>query len=215
MCVPQTSRASKTKTKSYSKCKHYSEGAVQNSRRLSSRAGADTGWVNDFDRRGGDEKKAKIGGMLPKAVLPGESWTLQGTQDATKWNECMSPQGLALLCLVMFAKIERKKANQEEPNKVEKVFLYISLFAFYYLARKRVLMGEGPAAFGNKTTCRLKWINEDLLKMNTETQAKFRQVEDKIEGQYIVAMTGMLMGMFNAASTTYALVAVNHPVLHP
>lgn len=54
---------------------------------------------------GGDEKKMKIvETMLSSVVDPNARYSLQATQDATKWNECLSSGGFGMMSKTLFSR---------------------------------------------------------------------------------------------------------------
>lgn len=62
---------------------------------------------------GGEEKKQKITLSMQSAILENQEMTkrVQATQDATKWNECLSPDIFGMLHKVYFSDEVRLSLN--------------------------------------------------------------------------------------------------------
>lgn len=78
---------------------------------------------------GGDEKKAKIISTLNTATIqcPTAPCTAQGTEGATKWNECQSPQMLAAVHILLFSEDIYEELGLEPPTENMKLFQRIAL----------------------------------------------------------------------------------------
>uniref|UniRef100_A0A1Y1MFN4 Uncharacterized protein n=1 Tax=Photinus pyralis TaxID=7054 RepID=A0A1Y1MFN4_PHOPY len=89
---------------------------------------------------GGEEKKQKISNNMSTATLPhGPSVTIcQGTEDATKWNECLSPSFFALIHKYMFDSSTRIRNALPPTNEMGKLFQKIALAGNFLLSMKKV-----------------------------------------------------------------------------
>lgn len=65
-------------------------------------------------------------------------------KDATKFNECLSPQLFMLLHQVFFDQAVRKELDLPQPTTMEQLFFQICKYAFFILAIKRVKLGNAP-----------------------------------------------------------------------
>lgn len=78
---------------------------------------------------GGEEKKRKIFTSLQSASLQHMEfkYRLQATQDATKWNECKSPELFTMLHSTYFHHETRQDLGLPMPNPFEQVFQQMCL----------------------------------------------------------------------------------------
>lgn len=138
----------------------------------------------------------------------------QATEDATKWNECLSADIFALLHLTWFNHNVRRKLDKPATSNHEATLLKVCLSAHFLLAIKRITLGEGPVCYSESGNFnRPKWEAGNLERYNRETQAWFSQCIPRLSGDqavYLEAPAGMLMGMHNALSTTIGEAHVMH-----
>lgn len=79
------------------------------------------------------------------------------------------------------------------------------------LAIKRVKLGECPIFYNELFFNRPKWSMKILERMNNPSRDLYARVLDKVEEKIFVRSSpGMLMGMFNAASTTLGSISVGY-----
>nr|QMP82206.1 polymerase PB1 [Coleopteran orthomyxo-related virus OKIAV185] len=163
---------------------------------------------------GGEEKKQKIASNMTAATLPsGPASTIcQGTEDATKWNECLAPSAFALMHLYLFDSKTRTRNALPQTNEMGKLFSVIAIAGNFLMAMKEIQLGKGVVVCNANEYSRLRWQKDDKHMMNNSTLAWFEKAEDKVteDGEYLKASPGMLMGMLNAGSTTLGLMAPNH-----
>nr|QPL15381.1 polymerase PB1 [Hymenopteran orthomyxo-related virus OKIAV174] len=158
---------------------------------------------------GGEEKKAKIINNLGDLGMQYMSTIIeiQGTEDATKWNECLSPAAFAIMHKVFFDSAIRDKFNLSKVSEYGNLFQEIAISGHFLMAIKRIQMGVGPIAFSNNFYNRLDWEKTPIERFNKETQNWLGDIREHIKDGYLTASPGMLMGMLNAGSTTYGLMA--------
>lgn len=80
---------------------------------------------------GGEEKKAKItNDFLSSFLINGDIpvHVSQGTEDATKWNECLSPESFALMHRFLFDPTIRAKLNVPARNELRIKLLWLGIF---------------------------------------------------------------------------------------
>uniref|UniRef100_A0AAT9JFP7 RNA-directed RNA polymerase catalytic subunit n=1 Tax=Cryptocercus meridianus orthomyxovirus 1 TaxID=3133492 RepID=A0AAT9JFP7_9ORTO len=161
---------------------------------------------------GGDEKKMKIIGTMNSAkVDPHSKVILQSTQDATKWNECLSPSGFGMMSMTFFNDEVREELGLRKMNENEKAFGKICLSSHFLLSLKRIYLGSGPQGVSNGIHGEIEVLPHNLDKFNTfNKQWISKLLEYKEDGNYLRASSGMLMGMHNAASTTLGLLSVGY-----
>lgn len=153
---------------------------------------------------GGEEKKKRIGVSMQRA--PSMIGGAQATEDATKWNECLSADIFALLHLTWFNHDVRRKLDKPAASNHEATLLKVCLSAHFLLAIKRITLGEGPICYSKEGNFnRPRWEEGNLGRFNRETREWFGQCIPRLSGEqavYLEAPAGMLMGMHNALSTT-------------
>nr|QMP82248.1 polymerase PB1 [Phasmatodean orthomyxo-related virus OKIAV172] len=162
---------------------------------------------------GGEEKKAKIINNLNESVLPnhGSIIEIQGTEDATKWNECLSPAAFGMMHKIFFDEGIREELDLPAPSENGKLFSMIALSGHFIMAIKRIQMGPGPRAESMDKYNRLHWRNTPLERFNDQTQEWLGPIRHLIDDDnYLSASPGMLMGMLNAGSTTLGLLATGY-----
>nr|APG77865.1 polymerase PB1 [Beihai orthomyxo-like virus 1] len=160
---------------------------------------------------GGEEKKAKIMREMAKIRSYPEGASVQGTEDKTKWNECLAPELFALMHEIWFNNEIRKELRLPLCNMDLVEFGKILVTGNYLISMKKVKLGEGHIAVDENFEGRFEWIMPDREKMNSKTKEWYDKCHNDIdEDGYLFAPYGMLMGMMNAASTTLACIAIRH-----
>nr|AJG39084.1 PB1 [Jingshan Fly Virus 1]APG77897.1 polymerase PB1 [Jingshan Fly Virus 1] len=158
---------------------------------------------------GGDEKKMKIINTMNSANTdPDSTVTLQATQDATKWNECLSASGFCMMSKTFFDPEVRRELRLPPPTNNELLFLKICETSHFFLAIKRIFLGNGLQGRNQIYHGEMDFTKENLLKFNKNTQEWVKRALPLMEGNYLQASGGMLMGMHNALSTTMGLISV-------
>lgn len=102
---------------------------------------------------GGEEKKQKITLSTQSAILENQEMTkrVQATQDATKWNECLSPDIFGMLHKVYFNDEVRLSMNLNPINEQERCMYNVCMAGHFLLACKMITLGEGPLLESDKT----------------------------------------------------------------
>lgn len=165
---------------------------------------------------GGEEKKAKIIQNICNTALDGKMALniVQATEDATKWNECLAPAAFALMHRYMFDDSLRVKNMIPIATPLGKLFSRIAVTGNFFMAIKKVQLGQGVTATGNNSYKRITWSDtaENMMRMNTKTQGWFKKIIPLLtkDKEFIRASPGMLMGMMNAASSTLGIIPTNH-----
>nr|QMP82338.1 polymerase PB1 [Coleopteran orthomyxo-related virus OKIAV179] len=163
---------------------------------------------------GGEEKKAKIITNLSDIRLEGStpSVVVQGTEDASKWNECLAPACFATMHYFMFNDDVRSQLLLPRSSEMGKLFSKIACALHYLQSRKIVQLGPGPIIRNEEFYRRIEWDRTETYEMNDATAEWYKKIRDRLDpcGFYAQASPGMLMGMLNAASTTLGLLAVNY-----
>lgn len=159
---------------------------------------------------GGEEKKMKIIETMDKPTdLPHPYITKQATQDATKWNECLSASAFGMMSKTFFDNGVREKYNIAECSEAELLMGKICNVSHFICAIKRITLGPGPVARSQFYHGNLSYKEENRNKYSDEGSTWFGEALDLLEDDiYIRAGGGMLMGMYNALSTTYGLLAI-------
>lgn len=152
---------------------------------------------------GGDEKKNRIQAVLMslKSNLYA-SHSCQATQDATKWNECLSPELFALFAACLYERRLGKTADD-----TQRLFYEICKEGHMFLALKRISLGQMPICMSKEHYNRPRLSKENLHRFNKETREWMEKCLPFMDNGYLRAPNGMLMGMHNALSTTVALSA--------
>lgn len=101
---------------------------------------------------GGEEKKAKITNNMESTRMgTGVAAVIcQGTEDATKWNECLSPAQFALMHHYLFDEMTRLTVKGLHNPPINKVFLSIAWKCHLFQAWKQVQLGPGVLIVNNK-----------------------------------------------------------------
>ncbi|KAK7868019.1 hypothetical protein R5R35_010191 [Gryllus longicercus] len=159
---------------------------------------------------GGEEKKAKIIHNLVSINLENlyAQYTLQSTQDAAKWNECINPALLGMMHKTFFDEDVRKELGLQKPSTHGKLFQRIAVSGNFLLAIKRIFLGEGPVCTTDDFHNKVSWEMRNISRMNSRTQEWMTEAKDLLKDGYLESSPGMLMGMHNAASTTLGLTAM-------
>nr|UMO75713.1 MAG: polymerase PB1 [Xinjiang sediment orthomyxo-like virus 4] len=160
---------------------------------------------------GGEEKKAKILSLMnTSSHLAGGGVSLQATQDATKWNECLSAMAFGLFHETLTNAEVRRELGIQAPSKSVEFYGQLCKTAHFFLNIKRITLGNGPQGFSASYTGLISFTKENINKFNSEMKNKMLWAMDKItEEIYLDASAGMLMGMHNALSTTFGLIMSN------
>lgn len=165
---------------------------------------------------GGEMKKIKITSLTSECRNdPQAQVAYQATQDATKWNECLSPMGFGLFTKTLFDADVRYELGLPAPTSAELLLGEICMASHFILALKMITLGEGLQGVSEEFHGEIPFKPENLPKFNKRTQEWFSKTIPYLYGNnYMRAPGGMLMGMHNALSTTYGLVSVgyNNPV---
>lgn len=107
---------------------------------------------------GGEEKKRKIVTNLSSATtLAPTKIKKQATQDATKWNECLSPECFLMMHRTFFDESVRIELNLPKPTDMETLFLRMCEASHLILANKRITFGED-----NQVSTRMSCIKKAL-----------------------------------------------------
>uniref|UniRef100_W8CDN0 RNA-directed RNA polymerase catalytic subunit n=1 Tax=Ceratitis capitata TaxID=7213 RepID=W8CDN0_CERCA len=158
---------------------------------------------------GGDQKKSKISTELKTCTIMDTnlaSFSVQGTEDATKWNECLTPSMFALMHHSFF----KYRDNEENDiHGMKELLLKISDFTFFIMSIKRIHLGPGLIIENENHYNRKNWSEYTKEELNCRTYEWFSKVKLS-DMNYIEASPGFLMGMLNAASTTVGLLPSNY-----
>nr|DBA44332.1 TPA_asm: polymerase PB1 [Cotesiavirus orthomyxi] len=160
---------------------------------------------------GGEEKKRKIKTNLMEANILGRpaKYIIQGTEDATKWNECLAPAAFSIMHLTFVDPKVREYLRLPEPTANETLFGQLSLLLHFFQAIKSIKLGPGPLATSEGKCRRLEW-DEPIERFNEKTREWLTPIIPRMKGNYVFCSPGMLMGMLNAASTTLGLLATGY-----
>nr|QWC36498.1 PB1 [Bemisia tabaci Quaranja-like virus 3] len=157
---------------------------------------------------GGIEKQKAIEIGL-NAMDPGEV-NILATEDATKWNECLSASGFFLMHYVFFNKEERERQEMPSDLSDEDSALIEEIFhtGIFLLSKKRVHLGHGHIVELGENFSRFDWREVPMEMLNENTRQWFEKIKPDLDSRNCVySPFGMLMGMLNAGSTTYGLLA--------
>ena len=164
---------------------------------------------------GGDEKKRKIQTELKTSFLISMSntnvITMQATEDATKWNECLNALLFCLVHEVFFGNDSFHGDWLASIGNMLEVIRRVFRYSFLLIAAKRISLGAGFCLINSDEYGRPDWDDISLTQLNEKNEKEFREVWHHYEkGGYMNISPGFLMGMFNAGSTTMGLLPVNH-----
>nr|BEJ26072.1 polymerase basic 1 [Aedes orthomyxo-like virus 2] len=159
---------------------------------------------------GGELKKIKIASITSECKGDRTAMhALQSTQDATKWNECLSAMGFGMFTKTLFDLDVRMENALFHPTSYEVLLREIGMASHWLLATKMITLGNGLQCHTKSTHGEVQFDAENLHQFNEHTQGWLsRAVHLRYGNNYIRAPGGMLMGMMNALSTTYGLVCV-------
>lgn len=167
---------------------------------------------------GGEEKKAKILNNLNNNTLNTglAAVATQGTEDATKWNECMSPGAFAIMHYYLFDPMTRSRLGLKKISEYGKLFSQISILCNMFQVWKEIQIGPGVLVTNENSFSRIVWRDEDVSKMNTITKEWYLKIRHLIteDRKFIRCSPGMLMGMLNAASTTLGIIPSNYKMIN-
>lgn len=162
----------------------------------------------------GDIKKMKIANHLTVRSLAGGTapFVTQGTEDATKWNECLAPCDFATMHRYLFDSVTRTSLGLPSPSSWGKLWSSIAVVGNFFMSMKEIQIGSGLQVRNETHYSRMKWIDEHIPMMSKETREWYEEIKDKItnDRKYFRASPGMLMGMLNAGSTTLGLITQNY-----
>nr|QRW42568.1 MAG: polymerase PB1 [Astopletus virus] len=161
---------------------------------------------------GGERKKAKIATTMEKCGTDSDArLVIQATQDATKWNECLSAAAFGVMSHTFFSPQIREELRLPEPSFEELVMLKLCLSAHFILAIKMITLGDGLQGTSSTYHGSIPYTAEGLERVNANSKGWFEEILPLRYGNnYINAPGGMLMGMHNALSTTFGLLAAGH-----
>nr|UGO48657.1 MAG: polymerase PB1 [Palmetto orthomyxo-like virus] len=166
---------------------------------------------------GGELKKIKISSITSECKGDLNAvHALQATQDATKWNECLSAMSFGMLTKTLFDKEVRFEQRLLIPTPYEELLREIGMASHWLLATKMITLGDGLQCHTPHTHGTVQFDADKVHQFNTQTQSWLKEaIPLRYGNNYIRAPGGMLMGMMNALSTTYGLVNVgwNKPML--
>lgn len=162
---------------------------------------------------GGEQKKKIIANTdQENTSMSNKHLVIQATQDATKFNECMSPDVMLMMHRTFFDGEVLQELGLEAPSVEERLFLKIATASHWILTSKKILLGEDIMGYNDSHYNRIPWTEKNLRRMNTRTREWFTKALLFLDGKYLRSSQGMLMGMHNAASTTVGLAAANWQV---
>lgn len=157
----------------------------------------------------GEKRRKMISEMSAGTMGYQNEISLQATQDATKWNECLNPSTFAMMHWYLFDDQIRDQLSLPRASEQGKLFSQIACAGNLLMAIKMITLGEGVLVSNEKEYSRLKWERENTPMMNENTKKWFEKIERYRYGEnYVLSSSGMLMGMLNAASTTMGLIPV-------
>jgi hypothetical protein len=164
---------------------------------------------------GGDRKKVKMTKLLQPistASVNGHYAVISG--DNTKWNECLNAAVMGTVLLSAFT--QPHVGHEWAENGSWIMAIQIISVAYSFFANKLVLTGKGIAARSAEKKHSF-YVPPTIVQNLTE---EFRQIWNDLRPEQFVSIpypnaknyplayrlvSGMLMGMFNAGSTYYAL----------
>nr|CAD7579863.1 unnamed protein product [Timema californicum] len=105
----------------------------------------------------------------------------QGTEDATKWNECLSPSLFALMHKYFFDDDTRTRMCLPLANEYGKLFSKIACTGNFLMSMKEIQLRQGAIIFNDHERGRLQWKKEWIYKMNNYTKSWFEEALPKID----------------------------------
>ncbi|KAJ0172352.1 hypothetical protein K1T71_012325 [Dendrolimus kikuchii] len=127
-------------------------------------------------------EKAKIISNMEIASLETELVTRvsQGTEDATKWNECLSPAIFYLMHHYLFDAIVRLRSIKPPSKTSESIFFKTCKYGHLFQAWKKIQLGPGPLVQNENHYSRIEWIDDHIPAMNDNTKW-YSKLKDKIK----------------------------------
>lgn len=156
---------------------------------------------------GGELKKMKIANHLTVGSLAGGGtapFVTQGTEDATKWNECLPPGAFTMMHRYLVDSETRTSLGLPSPSSWGKLWSSLAVGGNFFMSLKEIQIGSGLQVRNDTHYSRMKWIDEHIPMMSNETREWYEEIKDIItdDRKYFRASPGVLMGMLNADSTT-------------
>ncbi|CAH0730581.1 unnamed protein product, partial [Brenthis ino] len=141
-----------------------------------------------------------------------EQQVSQGTEHATKWNECVSPGAFAIMHKFLFDESTRLRLGLPRTNEYGRLFSKIAGMGNFLQIWKEIQLGQGVLVSNENEYSRITWENKHLEKMNEFTREWYLKVRDYITDnwKFLRSSPGMLIGMLNAASTTLGMLPANY-----
>jgi len=163
---------------------------------------------------GGEEKKAKIVQTMNSAGFAQmSSYSLQATEDATKWNECLHSQSFGMMTESFFNEDVRYEVGLPTLTPEVKLLHALMMMGHFILGIKRITIGEGVIGYGPRIHGNISYSEKNLHKFNKRFREQMEWVVKRMSDTiYLDATDGMLMGMLNAGSTTRGLTPVAYEV---
>lgn len=114
---------------------------------------------------GGEEKKITANTNQDNTSMSNKHFVIQATQDATKFNECMSPDVMLMMHRVFFDPEIREEMKLPEPTVEEELFLLIASSSHWILTTKKILLGEGIMGYTDKYYNRIPWEAKNVKQL--------------------------------------------------
>lgn len=124
---------------------------------------------------GGDEKRRKMISEMNSGTMgyPNER-SLQATQDATKWNECLNPSTFAMMHNYLFDDSVRERLSLPQVSEQGKLFRMIACAGNLLMAIKMITLGEGVLVSNEKEYSRIEWDEKHKGSMNEQRSGSRR-----------------------------------------
>lgn len=121
---------------------------------------------------GGELKKMKIANHLTVRSLAGGKapFVTQGTEDATKWNECLAPGTFAMMHRYLVDSETRTSLGLPSPSSWGKLWSSLAVVGNFFMSLKEIQIGSGLQVRNDTHSSRMKWIDEHIPKMSNETR---------------------------------------------
>lgn len=94
---------------------------------------------------------------------------MQGTEDATKWNECLAPGAFALMHRYLFDTDPRVKMGLLAPSW-GKLWSSLAITGNFFMSLKEIQIGQGLQIMNEKRYSRLRWIDDHVPMMSERTR---------------------------------------------
>lgn len=160
---------------------------------------------------GREMKKMKISNHLTVRTLSSGTAkaVTQGTEDATKWNECLAPGAFAMIHRYFFDSNLRSELGLPNSSSWGRLWSNICIVGNFFMSLKQIQIGHGLQVINEQHYLRMSWADECVPMMSDFTRGWYNDIKDKItpDRHFLYASPGMLMGMLNAGSTTLGLIA--------